>query len=89
VLDVIDVNSLYDAQLLLEMWQRRLDHFRTGDSPICLTTDGIEFLLDVFGNDRRSMERFLYEAFQALTTPQPLDHPYLADVRKSIHFEQT
>lgn len=88
-LEVIDVNSLYDAQLLFEMWQRRLDHFRTGDSPIGLTTDGVEFLLEIFGNDRRSMERFLYEAFQVLETPQPLNRAYLSNLRKPIHFERT
>ncbi|MCI0710801.1 MAG: hypothetical protein L0154_11630 [Chloroflexi bacterium] len=87
-LEIIDVKSLYDGQILLEMWQRRLDHFRTGDSPVCLTTDGVEFLLDVFRNDRRSMERFLYEAFQVLETPQPLNRAYLSDFRKPIRSEQ-
>ena len=86
-LEVIDVNSLYDEQLLLEMWQRRIDHFRTDTSPLALTTDGVKFLIDLYGNDRRSMERFLYEAFQALETPQPLNGAYLSDFRKPIHFE--
>lgn len=87
-LEIVDVNSLYDTRLLFEMWQHRLDYFRTDDSKVMLTMDGVEFLVETFKNDRRSMERFLYEAFQALQSPQTLNHQYLSKFRMSLHSEQ-
>ena len=87
-LEVVNVNLLYDRDSLFEMWQRRLDYFRIGESTISIEMDGIDFLIEKFGDDRRSMERFLYEAFQAMESPCPLNREYLVEFRKSTPAER-
>jgi hypothetical protein len=76
-----EVLSHIGLHLLLN---RRLDYFRQTPSPLHFTEDGVQWLEQRYGNDRRAMERFLYEVFQCLSTPVPLDGEQLQAVGLTI-----
>ena len=64
---------------LAEILARRLAYFRLVEG-VYFTEEAVAWLADHFGSDRRGMERFLYEVFQALTEPQPITAALLADL---------
>ncbi len=52
---------------------RRLNYFAIDDvAPSHFTPEAIQYLLDQFGSDLRSMEYFLYEVFQRLEQTGPI-----------------
>jgi hypothetical protein len=54
--------------------ERRLHHFALGDRPrATLTPDAHAWLTATFGDDLRATLALLYEAFQTLTAPVPVD----------------
>jgi hypothetical protein len=59
------------ARLVIE---RRLEHFALGGQPrATLTPDAYAWLAATFGDDLRATIHLLYEAFQALAEPIPID----------------
>ena len=68
-------HSINDAspEILQDILNRHLDYFRNTKTTAVHFTDGaVAYLSDCFGSDRRAIERFLYEVFQRLETPQAI-----------------
>jgi hypothetical protein len=71
-LTTISVETMSPDQLARALNQR-LNFFRIGtDQTTSFTDDAVEWLESQFGSDRRAMERFLYEVFQSLQSPQSI-----------------
>lgn len=74
-----------DNARLAHILQTRLAYFSTEEQPaITISGDAIDFLLARFGDDLRSMERFLYEVFQWLARHTPAEKVLTAELLRDI-----
>jgi hypothetical protein len=68
---------------LAQVLERRLSYFAHGDAPgISFSPEAVDYLWQVYGNNLRGIEYFLYEVFQGISEPGIITAKMLATAAK-------
>ena len=78
----VDLTGEMDAGWITAVIRKRLAYFAIPDQPhATLTPEAITYLVEIFGQNLRQMEYFLYEVWQQLETTESVDVSFLRNMQ--------